>query len=96
MKLRISLFAAAATLAMTSTAFALPATVTVDLPLRSGPGPMHTIIATLDHNAIVEVEGCIETGTWCQVATNGQRGWVWGANLSAQAQGQTVIVSAQR
>lgn len=96
MKLRTSLLAAAATLAIASPAFAISGTANVDLPLRSGPGPMHTIIGNVDRNATVEVEGCVETGTWCQVAVNGQRGWVWGANITAQRGGQTMIITEQR
>ncbi len=96
MKLRTSVLAAAATLAMASPAFAISGTANADLPLRSGPGPMHNIIGTVDRNTIVEVEGCVETGTWCQVNANGHRGWVWGANVTAQQGGQTVVVTQQR
>ncbi len=96
MKLRTSVLAAAATLAMASPAFAISGTANADLPLRSGPGPMHNIIGTVDRNAIVEVEGCTEAGTWCQVTANGHRGWVWGANVTAQQGGQTVVVTQQR
>ncbi len=96
MKLKSSLLAAAATLAIVSPAFAISGTANADLPLRSGPGPMHNIIGTVDRNAIVEVEGCVETGTWCQVTANGQRGWVWGANVTAQRGGQTMVITEQR
>lgn len=96
MKLRTTVLAAAATLAIASPAFAVTGTANADLPLRSGPGPMHNIIGTVDRNATLEVEGCVEAGTWCQVNSKGQRGWVWGANVTAQQAGQTVIVTQQR
>lgn len=96
MKLRNSLFAAAATLALASPALALPGTTLTELPLRAGPGPAHPIIGNIDRNAVVEVEGCTETGQWCQVTAAGHRGWVWGANIAAQQAGQQVIVTQQR
>lgn len=96
MKLRTSVLAAATTLAIASPAFAISGTANVDLPLRAGPGPMHQIIGNVDRNAIVEVEGCVETGTWCQVTASGQRGWAWGANLTAQRGGQTIVITEQR
>lgn len=87
---------AVAVLSMSTSAFAFPGTAATDVPLRSGPGPTHSIIATIDRNSVVEVEGCIETGNWCQVTAGGQRGWVWGATLTTQRGGQTVILSEQR
>ncbi len=42
---------------------AMPAVVTADVALRAGPGPAHPIIATIDRNAIVELDGCIDAGT---------------------------------
>jgi uncharacterized protein YraI len=96
MKLRNSLFAAAATLALASPALALPATALTDLPLRAGPGPMHPILGNIDRNSVMEVEGCTENGQWCQVALGGSRGWVWGSSIAAQQAGQPVIVTQQR
>ena len=87
---------AVAVLTMSTSAFAFQGTAATDVPLRSGPGPTHSIIATVDRNTVVEVEGCIETGTWCQVTAGGQRGWIWGATLTAQRGGQTVVLSEQR
>lgn len=96
MKLRIPAFAVAAALALPSAAIAFPGTAVTDLPLRAGPGPMHPIVGTIDRQAAVEIEGCIDTGNWCQVTWGGKRGWAYAANLGAQSQGKTVIVSESR
>lgn len=95
MKLFIPAFAVAV-LSMSTSAFAFQGTATADVPLRSGPGPTHTIINTIDRNAHVEVEGCLSNSNWCQVTSNGQRGWVWGANLTTRHSGQTVVLTDQR
>jgi len=97
MKLRTSLLAAAATIAMAAPALAIPGTALTDLPLRAGPGPMHPVIATVERNGTVEVEGCNEGGQWCQVSVAGRRGWVFGSQLAAQQSGgQRVIITEQR
>jgi len=96
MKLRNSLFAAAATLALASPALAIPGTALTDLPLRAGPGPMHPVIATVERNGTVEVEGCNEGGTWCQVSVAGRRGWVFGAHVAAKQADKQVIITEQR
>jgi uncharacterized protein YraI len=93
---RISALAITATLAMSTSAFALPGTAMTDLALRAGPGPMHPVIGTINANAVVEIEGCIDTGTWCQVAWNGQRGWAHASYLGHQMQGQTVVLPQAR
>jgi uncharacterized protein YraI len=96
MKLRTSLLAAVATIALAAPALAIPGTALTDLPLRAGPGPMHPVIATVERNSTVEVEGCNEGGQWCQVSAAGRRGWVFGSHLSAQQSGQPVIITEQR
>ncbi len=57
---------------------------------------MHPISGTIDRQASVEIEGCIDTGNRCQVTWGGKRGWVNAVNLGAQSQGKTVIVSESR
>jgi len=96
MKMKMPLAAAAATLAIATSAIAFQGTATIDLPLRSGPGPMHSIIGTIERQAPVEVEGCIENGNWCQVSYNGKRGWAHAGNIGAQTQGRTVVISEAR
>jgi len=96
MKMKMPLAAFAATFAIATSAVAFQGTATIDLPLRSGPGPMHSIIGTIERQAPVEVEGCIENGNWCQVSYLGKRGWAHAANIGAQSQGRTVVVSEAR
>ena len=87
---------AAATLAIASAAWAMPAVVTADLALRAGPGPAHPIIATIDRNAIVELEGCIDAGTWCRVSAGGVTGWTYAAYLGRQIENRVVVLPEAR
>ncbi len=96
MHAKFTLPAAAATLMLGGAAVAMPAVVTADLALRAGPGPAHPIIATLDRNAIVELEGCIDGGTWCRVTTNGVTGWTYSAYLGQQIQNRVVVLPEAR
>lgn len=66
MNAKLLVLAAATVLALPSAAFGLPATVVTDVALRTGPGPAYPVIGTIDRQAIVEVEGCVDAGTWCR------------------------------
>lgn len=62
-------------LAGVATAAAVPATVTTDLNVRSGPGTNYPVIGTLQGGTTVDVNGC--RGSWCRVAG----GWASGNYL---------------
>lgn len=90
MNAKLLVLAAATVLALPSAAFGLPATVVTDVALRTGPGPAYPVIGTIDRQAIVEVEGCVDAGTWCQVSWNGRTGWTYATYLAHEFQGRTV------
>jgi uncharacterized protein YraI len=96
MSAKITLLAATAVLGLGSAAMAMPAVVTADLALRAGPGPAHPIIATIDRNGIVELEGCIDAGMWCRVSWNGVTGWTYAAYLGQQTQDRIVVLPEAR
>lgn len=89
MHVKCALTAAAVAL-LSSTAMAMPAVVTTDLALRAGPGPAHPIVASLERQTIVELDGCIDGGTWCRVTANGVTGWAFSTYLGQEAQGKIV------
>lgn len=91
MHVKFALSNAVATL-VASSAMAMPAVVTADLALRDGPGPAHPIIASLDRQSIVELEGCIDNGAWCRVTANGVTGWTYAAYLGRETQGRIVAI----
>jgi len=92
MHAKFALSAAAATLALSGAAFAMPAVVMTDLALRAGPGPAHPIIASIDRQSIVELDGCVDGGAWCRVTHNGVTGWTFSAYLGQEAQGRIVAI----
>jgi len=75
-------------------ALAYPASVMVDLNLRSGPGTGYGIVATMPAGAIVDVQNCLSNG-WCQVSFSGGLGYASGNYLAgAQSQPGAVVVDS--
>lgn len=96
MKYTVSAAALAAALAIPTGALALPGSVTTDLNMRAGPGPTYPIVTTIDNNSTIEVEGCIESGNWCQVSWNGQTGWAYANYISHEMDGSLVVLPEAR
>ncbi len=46
--------------------------------LRAGPGTNFPVVATLPKNAILNIGGCLQDFSWCQVRNNNAQGWVSG------------------
>ncbi|MFC6488070.1 SH3 domain-containing protein [Nitratireductor sp. GCM10026969] len=63
-------------------ALAVPAMVTADLNVRSGPGTQHQRIATIPNGYRVDVDGCLRGYNWCRVDWAGPSGWVSGNYLA--------------
>lgn len=61
---------------------AASARITGNVNLRTGPGSQYYKIATLPSGAPVEVFGCLNGYTWCDVGYGGLRGWVTARYLS--------------
>lgn len=59
----------------TSAALAFPGFANAHLNLRSGPSTHYPIVATMDYGARLEVHGCLEDVTWCDVNWGELRGW---------------------
>ena len=72
------------------------ATTVTDLSVRSGPGPTYAVTGVIPSGGAVEMAGCLEGGLWCQVSHEGLTGWAHAGYLSAEADGQTVIVGERR
>jgi uncharacterized protein YraI len=96
MKLKLPMLAAAAVLALQSSAFAAPAVVTTDMALRLGPGPTYPVVGVIERNAMVDVMGCIDAGTWCQVSWAGKTGWTFANYLAYQHAGNLVLLPQAR
>ena len=73
---------AAATIAAPVAASAAPARVTANVNLRAGPGTEYYPIVVLPAGAPVELYGCLQGYTWCDVSFGRERGWVSSRYLS--------------
>jgi len=72
------------------------ATATVDLNVRSGPGPSHQVVGVIQADDSVTVEGCLEGSRWCRIAHDGNEGWVYSEYLTAEVSGERVIIAERR
>lgn len=70
------------------------ATAWTDLNLRSGPGPMYSIVGVIPANDMVMVQGCLADATWCEVTHGGIAGWSAGNYLTATVEDAPVALSA--
>ncbi|KAB0681480.1 SH3 domain-containing protein [Aureimonas leprariae] len=61
---------------------ATPAVVTNDLNIRTGPASDYQRFAVIPAGERVRVFGCLRAYNWCDIAWNGERGWVHGAYLA--------------
>jgi len=53
-----------------------------DLNMRSGPGPMYSIVGVIPANEIVMVQGCTAEAGWCLVTRGDVTGWSAGNYLT--------------
>jgi uncharacterized protein YraI len=79
-----------ATMAAPSLAAAQDAIVTTDLNLRAGPSTSFPVVDVIPASAPVDVHGCLSGYSWCDVSTEGTRGWVSSSYLSYAANGSYV------
>ncbi len=54
-----------------------------DLNIRSGPGPMYSIVGVIPANDRVMVDGCLADASWCTVTHGGVTGWSAGSYITA-------------
>lgn len=81
-KIIISALTVIGILASTSSAFAVPASATTTLNVRSGPGTDFNVLDVLRTGEAVEVTECVSNG-WCRIEHNGPDGWVSANYLQA-------------
>jgi uncharacterized protein YraI len=91
-KISFATAAVAGWLAVPGLAMAQSAMVTTDLNMRAGPGPNHPVIAAMPEGEMVEIQGCLETRSWCQVSWGGQTGWAYADYLAMEVEGSRVVI----
>jgi uncharacterized protein YraI len=79
-----------AIVAAPSFAAAQDARVTVDLNMRAGPSTNFPVVDVIPESAPVNVHGCVRGYSWCDVSSQGNRGWV-SANYLTYAAGGSYV-----
>lgn len=73
-------------------AFAAEGYVTGNVSLRAGPDSSYPRVTMLRAGTPVAIEGCVDGWSWCDVATDYERGWVSGNFLQEEYQGRRVLI----
>ena len=73
-------------------ASASPGFITASLNLRSGPDTDYPPVDVLPAGIGVDIQGCIDGYTWCDVIVDGNRGWVAGQYVQYEYENRRVYV----
>jgi uncharacterized protein YraI len=86
------LLLAAATLFLPAAANAELAYTAKTVHLRAGPARDYPVVAILEAGLAVDVQGCMQDYSWCDVIAGEFRGWVYARNINYTYQGAYVPV----
>lgn len=94
---RLAVPAALAVLALAALApaaeAATAATTAATVNLRAGPSTGYPVVVRLPANAPLTLYGCNAGTTWCDVAADGERGWVSASHVRVAYRGSYAAVS---
>jgi len=89
--MKTRLFASVA-LALSLPAVAQQAITTGWANLRAGPGGDYPLVARLQPNTPVQVEGCLSGYQWCDISIGPDRGWIYAQRLNYVYQDRPVPI----
>lgn len=58
--------------------------------VRAGPNREYPLVAQLDAGTPLDVHGCLDGWSWCDVSFEGNRGWMYGGGISFDYNGGRV------
>ena len=76
-------------LAVCGTAGAQNAYTARSLGLHAGPDRSYPLVAQVDEGMPLEVHGCLDGWSWCDVSAEGNRGWMYGGGIYFDYNGGT-------
>lgn len=74
-------------LSISCVAMAENAVTTEPASLRAGPDDSYPEVAQLDADSPIQVEGCLDDWSWCDVSVDGTRGWMYSPDITYEYQG---------
>jgi uncharacterized protein YraI len=74
-------------LIFSAAAMAQNAMTTEPADLYAGPDNAYPVVAQLDSNTPVQVMGCLNDWSWCDVAVEDNRGWMYSPDITYQYEG---------
>lgn len=60
--------------------------------LRAGPDRDYPVVSRIPEGAPVQVEGCVNDWTWCDVSFGPDRGWAYAGNIAYPYEGRRVSI----
>lgn len=60
--------------------------------LRAGPSRDFPVVEEIPPGVPVEVNGCVDDWTWCDVTAGNDRGWAYAGNLEYPYRGRRVVI----
>ena len=94
-KLTIFAIGAAIAAALPGIAAAATAYSTANVNMRSGPSTRYPAVIVIPAGARVNIQGCMQTANWCDVAYAGYRGWVSGRYLQTTYSQRRIYVEPE-
>jgi len=70
-----------------ASALADNAMTTESADLYAGPDDAYPVVAQLDSNTPIQVMGCLDDWSWCDVAVEGTRGWMYAPDITYAYEG---------